>query len=310
MFLALLLAGGVHVTLHPEATVRGTEIVLAQVATIEGDDAAEVERVRGLKLGYAPAPGYSRTLAAPRVSAEVARLVPGIAIDVKGALSCRVTPQVERVGAAAIEASARAEIARALNGAEHELALNTNLADLEVPAGNGPVELRALAGDTALRAGPINVAVRVSVDGQLYRTVWINWRLSVWEDANVLRRDVAAGETITLDMLERKRVLGGGAAGEVTLAAGLAMGSTARRSLAAGHVLRESDVLRSVIVKRGDTLFLEVRRGNVHARMPAVAEQDAHPGERIKVTLTDSKRTLAATVVSRDLALIDLQQNT
>jgi len=309
MFFALLLAGGVHVTLHPEATVRGTEIVLAQVATIEGDDAAEVERVRGLKLGYAPAPGYSRTLAAPRVSADVARLVPGIAIDMKGALACRVMPQVERVGAAAIEASARAEIARVLKGVEHELALNTNLADLEVPAGNAPVEVRALAGDTALRAGPVNVAVRISVDGQLYRTVWINWRLSVWEEANVLRRDVAAGETITLDMLERKRVLGSGAAGEVTLAAGLAMGSTARRSLAAGHVLRESDVLRSVIVKRGDTLFLEVRRGNVHARMPAIAEQDAHPGERIKVTLTDSKRTLAATVVSRDLALIDLQQN-
>ncbi|MBM3990863.1 MAG: flagellar basal body P-ring formation protein FlgA [Planctomycetes bacterium] len=309
MFLALILAGGVQVTLLPQATVRGTEIVLSQVATIEGDDAAEVERVRAIKLGYAPAPGYARTLVAPRVSADVARLVPGITIDVKGALSCRVTPQVERVGAAAIEASARAEIARALSGAEHELALNTNLADLEVPAGNGPVDLRAVAGDTALRAGPINVAVRVSVDGQLYRTVWTNWRLSVWEDANVLRRDVAAGETITLDLLERKRVLGGAGAGEVTLAAGLALGSTARRPLAAGHVLRESDVLRSVIVKRGDTLFLEVRRGNVHARMPAVAEQDAHPGERIKVTLTDSKRTLAATVVSRELALIDLQQN-
>ena len=74
MFLALLLVGGVKVTLHPEATVRGTEISLAQVATVEGDDAAEVERVRSLKLGYAPAPGYSRTLAAPRVSADVARL--------------------------------------------------------------------------------------------------------------------------------------------------------------------------------------------------------------------------------------------
>ena len=42
MFLALLLVGGVKVTLHPEATVRGTEISLAQVATVEGDDAAEV----------------------------------------------------------------------------------------------------------------------------------------------------------------------------------------------------------------------------------------------------------------------------
>jgi flagella basal body P-ring formation protein FlgA len=309
MLLTLLLVGGVKITLHGEATVRGTEISLAQVATVEGDDAAEVERVRSLKLGYAPAPGYSRTLAAPRVSADVARLVPGIAIEVKGALACRVTPQVERIGAAAIETAARAEMSRALKGSEFELALNTTLADLEVPAGNAPVEVRAVLGDNVLRAGPVNVPVRVSVDGTLYRTVWTNWRLSMWEDASVLKREVAAGETITLDMLERKRVLSSGAAGESTLAAGLALGAKTRRDLPVGHALRESDVLRTVIVKRGDTLFLEVRRGSIHARVAAVAEQDAHPGERIKVTLTESKRTLAATVVSRELALIDLESN-
>ena len=44
MLLALFL-GGVTITLNPDATVRGTEIQLAQVATVDGTDPDEVARV-------------------------------------------------------------------------------------------------------------------------------------------------------------------------------------------------------------------------------------------------------------------------
>lgn len=305
MFLALFL-GGVTITLSPDATVRGTEIQLAQIATIDGTDPDEVARVRSLKLGYAPAPGYTRTLSAGRLQADVQRLVSGTTVAMKGSGSCRVSPAVDHVSAATIEEAARREIARVLPGREFELTLNATILEFDVPAGNQPVDVRSVLGDTLLRPGPINVPVRVHVDGTLYRTVWTNWRLALWEDATVLKRPVVTGEAISPDMLEKQRVLAKGEGESPPLAAGLAWGATARRDLAAGQVLREIDVLREVIVKRGDTVFLEVRRGNVHARVAAIAEADAHPGDRIRVKIAESGRAMTATVISRDLALIEL----
>lgn len=305
MFLALLL-GGVTITLNPDATVRGTEIQLAQIATVDGADATEVERVRAIKLGYAPAPGYTRTLSAGRLQADVQRFVAGVTVSMKGSGACRVTPAVDRVGAATIEAAARREIARVLPGREFELTLNATILELDVPAGNQPFDVRSVLGDTILRPGPINVPVRIAVDGALYRTVWTNWRLALWEEASVLKRAVAIGETITPDMLEKKRVLSSGEGESAPLAVGLAWGATARRDLAAGQVLREIDLLREVVVKRGDTVILEVRRGNIHARVAAVVEADAHAGDRIRVKIAESGRAMTATIVSRDLALIEL----
>lgn len=305
MFLALLL-GGVTITLSPDATVRGTEIQLAQIASVDGTDPAEIERVRALKLGYAPAPGYTRTLSAGRLQGDVQRLVAGVTVTMRGSASCRVAPAVDRVSAQLIESAARREIARVLPGREFELALNATILELDVPAGNQPLDVRSVLGDTILRPGPVNVPVRITVDGTLYRTVWTNWRLSLWEEATVLKRAVTVGETITPELLEKKRVLVSGDGESAPIAAGLAWGATARRDLAAGQVLREIDVHREVIVKRGDTVFLEVRRGNVHARVAAVAEADAHPGDRIRVKIAETGRAMTATIVSRDLARIEL----
>jgi flagella basal body P-ring formation protein FlgA len=308
MLLALFISG-VTITLQPAAQVKGTEVRLDAIATVEGDDAAEVARVRALGLGYAPAPGYSRLIATGRVSSDVARMFPGLTVTLKGADACRVAPAIERVSGEALEAAAKAEVLRWLDGRDVELTRLAAIADVEVPAGDKPFEVRAVLGESALKGGPINVPVRVMVDGNLYRTIWTNWQLAIWEVASVPKCPILAGETITLDMLEKKRVLSAIAGPETALAAGLVVGSTARRDLAPGTPVREMDVVRPVLVRRGDSLFLEVRRGGVQARVAGIAEQDARAGERIDVTLLDSKRKLSATVVSRELARIDFDGN-
>jgi len=305
MLLALIL-GGVTITLSPEAKVRGTEIELGHIAAVAGGDEAEVSRVRALRLGYAPAPGYSRLLVAARVQGDVARAIPGLEITLAGAGACRVFPATERVLAAAIESAAKSEVLRQLEGRDVELDLAASVPDLEVPSGDKPIELRVVLTDGVRRGGPINVPVRVLVDGNLYRTVWTNWRLAVWEEASVLVAPVRVGETITLDMLERRRVASPGSGPDAALPALLAAGSTAARDLPAGQPLREVDVVRPLLVKRGDALFLEVRRNQIHARINVIADQDARAGERIRVSVPDTERSLSATVVARDLAVIEL----
>ena len=58
----LLLASGITVTLPEETKVSGSEMKLGDIAVITGEDESLVERAKQLGLGYAPAPGYHRTL--------------------------------------------------------------------------------------------------------------------------------------------------------------------------------------------------------------------------------------------------------
>jgi flagella basal body P-ring formation protein FlgA len=305
MLLALLF-GGVTIKLLPQAHVRGAEIELASIAAVEGADAGEVARVKALKLGYAPAPGYSRVIVGARLSNDVMRLLPGVSVTLAGTDTCRVFPTTERITGAALHAAAKAEVERWFKGRQIELELISNVPDLDVPSGATVPELRAVLGATTLEPGAINVPVRIMVDGGVHRTVWTNWQLAIWEEASVLTRVVRAGETIGADALETRRVLTRTRGSDAMLSAAQLVGSTAKHELAIGVPLRDVDVERPLLVKRGDALLVEVRHGSVQARAAATVEQDARAGERVRVTLLDTKRSLNARIVSRDLAVIDL----
>ena len=80
-----LLVLGVRVELPVEARVRGAELTLGAIAQVSGDDAAAVERVRAVRLGYSPAPGYSRLIHVSRVVQEAAAQVPDVRLELAGA---------------------------------------------------------------------------------------------------------------------------------------------------------------------------------------------------------------------------------
>jgi flagella basal body P-ring formation protein FlgA len=306
MLLSTLLLGGVTITLAPQARVRGTEIELGSIAKVEGEDAEEVERVRKLRLGYAPAPGYSRLLDAVRLEQDAERAISGLDAKFAGAASCRVLPDVEVVLGKAVDATARLELLRWTQGRDAELELTGQVGDLEIPAGNQPFELKAMISDTALRAGPINVPVRVMIDGQLYRTVWSSWRVTLYQDVHVTREAIRSGDTLRAEQFELRRVPRTSGSLESTPGLESVLGSKAARDLQPGQQLRDADVLRNTLVKRGDMLFLEIRRGNVKARVAATAEQEGRAGDRIALKLLDNDKTITGVIVTRELAVIDL----
>jgi len=304
---AILLLGSVSVVLPAEANVTGTELRLDAVAQIAGDDPAEVESISALHLGYAPAPGYSRLLDAQRLLHDIQAAAPDVDVRLSGARACRVWPRTTSISAAAIEAVAREELARHLENTDATATLIAKPADIRVPAGAQQSELRSLVAASAVRPGTVSVPVRLMVDGNVYRTVWTSWRVDIWATQSVLVRDVHAGERLTAEMFESRRLaLPLGTARGRVLGQALLVGSAAARNLSAGNVVTERDVVRPVLVKSGDTIFFEVKKGAITARVPAVAEADGARGDRIPVTLVDSNREIKGIVASRDLVRIDL----
>ena len=106
MFAAALLIGGLTVTLPDAASVKGSEVELVEVAQLNGDPAL-VALAEDISLGWAPAPGYERTLHAAQVARRVRTALAGVDVTITGAARCKLAPEVQIVPAARIEAAAR-----------------------------------------------------------------------------------------------------------------------------------------------------------------------------------------------------------
>ncbi len=302
----LLLIGGISITLPQEAQIKGTEITLGEVASIRGEDPAAVERFKGLSLGYAPAPGYSRLFSKRTIEVRLAEAIAGQEFTVSGALECRVFPVVETVEKKTIGEAALAELGRLFASTEAEIKLKSVLRDLVIPQGGEPVTVRARLEGKQLRPGLWNVPVQILVDGTVYQTVWTALTVEMWDTHLVLSRDVGRGESLTAALFKEMRVK------RTTQARGKPIDTTqliaaiATRDLAAGTVVTDRDVQRTVVIKRGDMLTLEVIKGNITARAIAVARQDGRAGDRIRVSMNEGGRELVAIVVSKDCVQVRL----
>lgn len=306
MILFSMLFAGVTVALPIEARAGGLELTVGAIADVRGDDPLAVERVRSIAIGYAPAPGYSRLVAAARLREQISALSLGLDVTVSGADACRVWPKTESIAASSLERAAHDALAQQLAALGHADAMiepSEPIGAIDVPAGMKPCELRAAPNDNALRTGIVQVPVRVLVDGEPYRTVYTSWRVRTWADAAVLARPVRAGETITESMIARRRVAIEGTAPRTPLSQRMLSGAAAARDLEAGRALSEVDVLRPMIVNRGDSLQLTVTKGATTVRTRAIALQTGALGDRIAISLADGKE-LKAEIVARDQAEI------
>ena len=306
LFATLLL--GITITLPAEARVRGTGITLGSIAEVSGDENARSEDLAALSLGYAPAPGYARVLERAAIERLIWARFGAQRVEFVGAPATRVIPEVERIPAESLAAVARAALTRELDDSEAEIKLASAVTAIDIPSGDRPYELRADLTHGAARPGPVSVPVQVLVDGQPYRTVRTAWEVELWREVPTLLRDVGDGEVLTADAFELRRVqLGRGLRGD-PLASSLVLGNVAARSLRRGDVLTARDVRRPSLIRRGDSVYLEVRKGAIIARIEAVAQEDGARGDRIAIVVASSQKEMSGTVVSRETVSIRLDR--
>jgi flagella basal body P-ring formation protein FlgA len=306
MVLAALFLGGLVVVLPAEARVRGTELSLGAVAEVRGDDAALVERAKALELGWTPAPGYTRVLQGWQIEQKLATALAGTSVRLEGSAACRIAPQTTRIAGSELLAKARAELRALFGTREAELAVQGQASDLEVPLGLKPFELRCAIERREQRAGTWSVPVQVWIDGTLYQTCWIGFAVELYDLVPVLAREVRRGEVLDNSALELRRTRIASDLGGEPLARAALAGAVALRDLGAGSVLTDRDVQRAKLVRNGETVQLQVRKGSITARGSAIARADGSAGDRIRVWTADRSRELSGTVIGRGLVEIDL----
>jgi flagella basal body P-ring formation protein FlgA len=84
------------------------------------------------------------------------------------------------------------------------------------------------------------------------------------------------------------------------------LGAVAQVDLAAGSTVTAREVQRARLVKSGETVQIQVRKGAITARSSAIAKADGMSGDRIRLVSADKSREISGVVIGRGLVEVDL----
>jgi flagella basal body P-ring formation protein FlgA len=306
MILFALTLASITLSLPETAQVRGQELHLGALARIEGANASETDRLTAITLGYTPSPGFARVITREEVKSKVEAALPGTTVLFTGSERCRIEAETQIVRGDALRAEATRALRATLNGRDMTMAEDGLQADLIVPRAEKGFELRAQPEPRSLRSGAMSVPVQVWIDGAPYQTVQSAYRLELYESLPVLVSDMRRGDALSAASVELRRVrVDAGLVGEPLGTAALP-GSTVLHDMQKGAVITDRDVQRAQLVKQGDTVQIQVKKGPVIARSTAVAAQDGCMGDKVRVITSGSKREISAVVTGHANVEVDL----
>lgn len=304
-------APSLSVELAPVATVGPAPVLLGDVATLDGADAAAVERLRRLPLGGAPAAGAAVTLSRRDIERWI-RAHTGLAAGQIAWGGNETTEVRGAVGEATVAARWRPLARQALLAWLARWSDHPGVADAEPEGADG-------ADAPALPPGPLEARVRPLPEGQSpapRMQVWIElWRagrfvralplrfaVTAPAPALLARRPLAAGsrplaadfEVGQVDLAALGHRLP--AAGQADPWAALADGVRLRRALPAGAALDAFNSEPAPPVCNGDLVRLSLTAGPVALARPARALQDGLLGQRVAVRPPGATHSIMARV--------------
>ncbi len=293
----LLIAGGFTVELSETAKCSGASLRLGDVAVVRGDDAAAVERLKNLDLGYSPSPGYSRLLHTASLKNIILREMPEAKVTFSGKPSVRVYPKLRTVQPKEIEEAARKMVAQKFQGLDVELSLGRPLTELSVPAGRKTFSIMARPAVGPQGQGSHGVAVDILVDGELWRTQWTTWNVHRWQQVAVLTRAVGRGEKLSSNLFRMERRRQEISTKGVPVQPAHVIEAKATRDLAAGSPVFDKDIERAQVISRGHTVKVEIISGRVRVSSEGIAQENGRLGDTIRVMMAGSKKLITGQVV-------------
>ena len=297
-------AGELDLRLQSRAAVNGARVTVGDVTQPAADPGAIWDEIRGVPVGWAPAPGKTSTLSAGDLrralrehgsAAFVGRIQGG---------PCRVVRPGQELAGDTLAARARAAVTRWTGTVP-----GTELVRLEPPGElvlpQGVVEIEAEIPGRPPEPGLVVVPVAIRVNGDVVRRVMVTCRLVREVTAPVAVTPLPRHHGLEPEDV-RWTVLRWTQPGASFPSAPEALqGKRLRRGVRAGTVLRADLLEESPTVRRGEPVVLSLTRGALSLAVEAWALEDGQPGQLIRCRNPFTRQELRARVSGPGIACIE-----
>ena len=300
----------IHVRCKEDARVRGTHVLLSDLAEISAPDAERTKRLMALSFGKRPHPNYNRIVTQQEVLVRLYKdgfLAKDLLVD--GAKETVIHPLSTEVRSKDILDVANPALEAVLglgSNSDVEYTPHSRLRTLRVPPGRISLDFKAEANGLPAEA-TARIDVKILVDDEVFQVVAVHYRLkrfyTVLVTRGVLRKDTPFGS----HNLALKRV-------EKPIGSTIYLTSfdqvkerVAARSVRGGQKLTLSDLALPAVIRKNQVVTLVSVSGRIKIATRVMALADGSVGSFIRVQTmhANSPRQLVAKVHAPGMCVIE-----
>lgn len=174
---------------------------------------------------------------------------------------------------------------------------------IKVPA--GALELRVVSGSNDERLGRRMLQVAVTVHGKPWKTIDVLADVVAMVNAVVLNRFVKSDDIIDAPDVKMTRVRIHQLSHPFITDREEVIGKSSTRPLPADTPLRTGFLKAPVLIKKGDRVMIEAKRGGLSIQAYGVTKASGHVGQIVMVSNLDSGRELRAKIVGPGLVQVE-----
>lgn len=293
------------VRISGEKTVDGERIVLADIAEIKAE-AATVQRLRSISLGYAPNVGMTREISRSQIALAISAA--GFA-DGEIVLDAPAKILIRREGQTVLQSQMREAVEKAVAERISNEQISAKITRLELPADflapKGSLEIRPNASANTNFFQPFSLPVEIRVDGKTWRRFSARVEIEAYAEILVAARDLAANSKLAeTDVRFENRRLTKPLTNYLREMDKL-RGLTLVKNIANGAEMTSDSFVSGVVVKAGDAVRIEAQSEKLKIVVSGEARASGRIGDRIAVKNLQSGAILQALVADEGLVRIN-----
>ena len=295
-----------HLTLKAHAKARGLNIQISELCDITPVDHDSLA-IGKLRFGPAPAPGFPRTVTRTQMLHTL--VAAGHAADsfqFRGAAEATVQSVAVDITSQRLidEASHCLQAILEHEGGDVESTIVGRVRTVQAAAGHLSQELRA-----RIRGGKSNpssavIDVEVLVDGEVAKTVPVQFKLTRFQMVLQTVGTIRAGATLGPHNLRISRQKTSNTPGLYLTDFNQVDGAVAKRDLQPNRLLILRDTGPPAVIHRGEIVDVVITRRRVKVVVKGIATKDAAIGERLTVTNTQSRSLITGIVAGPGMVII------
>ena len=286
--------------------VENEEILLGQIASIEGNDPQLKQQLGEIVIGKAPSPGKTRQYEQQYLQKRLAKHdINPAAVNFEIPTQILVTRSYVEIDKPKIEKIVADFIAQNIPQDDRILRIKEIHVPDQVILSKGRITYKVAAPRIRQLMGNCSLAIDFSVNGNSEKRIWTTAKVEVWGPVVVTRKPLGRFKPISEDDIVIQTMDLAELPPNVLNDPEAVLGKRTKRAIGAQVPLRADVIELPPLVKRGDLVRIIVKSRGLKISARGLAKKKGRFGERIPVMNVDSKKVLYARVIDSSTVEVD-----
>ncbi len=282
------------------------DVLLGQIAEIEGSDGQLIRNLKAILIGKAPLPGKSRQYAQSHLMMRLKQYHIDLSrVILEAPEYIEVSRSCSKIQKQKIEEIVTGYLLQSIPAENKNIRIREIRVPEEVVLSKGQISYKVTAADNQPLRGNCSIAVEFSVNGYDQKKIWVSVGIEILGPVVVTRKPLGRYKPIGEDDIELKTMDLSDLPDDVITNPEAVLGKRTIRAIGAQVPLRADSVELPPLVKRGDLVVIIAESKGLKITTRGQVRKKGRLGEQIPVVNLDSNKLLYARVIDANTVKVD-----